>query len=55
MLNRSVIGVGLLPLWWIGLLFLIAIEEESLERELGQVYLEYKQRVRGRIVPGLPV
>jgi protein-S-isoprenylcysteine O-methyltransferase Ste14 len=52
---RSVIGVALVPLWWAGLLFLIVIEEETLERELGEAYLEYKQQVRGRIIPGLPV
>ncbi len=52
---RSVIGVALVPFWWAGLLFLVFIEEESLERELGQAYLEYKKRVRGRIIPGLPI
>jgi protein-S-isoprenylcysteine O-methyltransferase Ste14 len=55
MIFRSAIGVALVPLWWAGLLFLIIIEEESLERSLGQPYLEYKQRVRGRIIPGLPI
>jgi protein-S-isoprenylcysteine O-methyltransferase Ste14 len=52
---RSTIGVWLVPLWWAGLLFLIIIEEESLERALGQPYLAYTQRVRGRIIPGLPI
>ena len=52
---RSVIGVALVPLWWAGLLILITIEEESLERSLGQTYLEYKKQVRGRIIPGLPI
>lgn len=52
---RSVIGVALVPLWWVGLLILVLIEEESLERALGQPYLRYKARVRGRIIPGLPV
>ena len=52
---RSVIGVALVPLWWLGLLILITIEEESLERSLGQSYLEYQKRVRGRIIPGLPI
>jgi protein-S-isoprenylcysteine O-methyltransferase Ste14 len=51
---RSIVGVTLIPLWWAGLLILILIEEESLERALGQTYLDYKQRVRGRIIPGLP-
>lgn len=54
-INRSIIGVALVPLWWAGLLILVSIEEESLERSLGQTYLEYKKRVRGRIIPGLPV
>jgi len=54
-IHRSVIGISLVPLWWLGLLFLICIEEESLERELGQNYLEYKKRIRGRIIPGLPI
>ncbi len=52
---RSVIGVLLVPFWWISLLFLVMIEEESLKRELGQPYLDYKKKVRGRIIPGLPV
>jgi protein-S-isoprenylcysteine O-methyltransferase Ste14 len=52
---RSIIGVALVPLWWAGLLFHVLVEEESLERELGQTYSEYKRRVRGRIVPGLPI
>ncbi len=52
---RSVIGIALVPLWWLALLFVILIEEQSLERELGSPYLEYKNRVRGRIIPGLPI
>ena len=36
-------------------MFHIAIEEESLERALGYPYFEYKKRVRGRMIPGLPV
>ena len=51
---RSTVGFALLPLWWLGLLFHIMIEEESLERELGEPYLEYKRRVKGRLIPGLP-
>jgi protein-S-isoprenylcysteine O-methyltransferase Ste14 len=39
----------------VGWLFLISIEEESLERALGQPYLAYKEKVRGRIIPGLPI
>ncbi len=52
---RSIIGVALVPMWWASLLFLIIIEEGSLERELGKPYLEYKEKVRGRIIPGLPI
>jgi len=54
-LFRSIIGVGLVVAWWAGLLLLIVIEEQSLERELGQPYVDYKTRVRGRIIPGLPI
>ena len=52
---RSAIGLLLVPFWWIGLLIHTLIEEESMERELGETYLEYKKNVRGRIIPGLPV
>ena len=52
---RSEIGIALVPLWWAGLWLLTLIEEESLERKLGDVYVEYKRRVRGRILPGLPL
>ncbi|UCD85696.1 MAG: isoprenylcysteine carboxylmethyltransferase family protein [Deltaproteobacteria bacterium] len=52
---RSIIGLALVPIWWIALLFIILIEETGLERELGQTYLEYKTKVRGRIIPGLPI
>lgn len=52
---RSIIGIALIPAWWAGFLFLVLIEEGSMERALGQTYLDYKQRVKGRIIPGLPV
>ena len=52
---RSIIGISLVPVWWTGLLLHIMIEEESLERELGQPYIAYKKQVRGRIIPGLPI
>jgi protein-S-isoprenylcysteine O-methyltransferase Ste14 len=52
---RSVIGVALIPFWWGGLLFHVILEEEDLERKLGQPYLQYKTRVQGRIFPGLPI
>jgi protein-S-isoprenylcysteine O-methyltransferase Ste14 len=55
MMFRSIIGISLVPLWWAGLLIHTIIEEESLERELGQSYLDYKKHVRGRIIPGLPI
>jgi protein-S-isoprenylcysteine O-methyltransferase Ste14 len=53
-LFRSIIGVALVPLWWAGFLFIVLTEEESLGRTLGQPYLDYKRRVKGRIIPGLP-
>jgi protein-S-isoprenylcysteine O-methyltransferase Ste14 len=49
------LGVLLTPLWWIGLLIHTLIEEESLERELGQKFYEYKKQSKGRIFPGLPI
>ena len=51
----SFIGVALIPVWWIAFLFVVQMEELSMERTLGQAYLDYKRRVRGRIIPGLPV
>ncbi len=52
---RSVVGIALIPVWWAAFLSLVLVEETSLERALGQPYLEYKQRVKGRIIPGLPI
>ncbi len=52
---RSIIGIGLVPIWWVAYLFLVLVEETSLERVLGQRYLDYKQQVKGRIIPGLPI
>lgn len=49
----SIIGVAMIPAWWTGILFVIMIEEQRLERELGQPYLTYKNRVQGRMIPGL--
>ena len=51
----SVIGIALVPFWWGGLLFLTFLEEEDLERKLGDRYLVYKKQVTGRIFPGLPI
>lgn len=52
---RSVIGIAFAPLGWLALLFVIFIEEQSLEHEWGSPYLEYKKRIHGRIIPGLPI
>ena len=52
---QSVIGVALVPFWWLAFLFHIAKEEDCLERELGETFLNYKKLVRGRIIPGLPI
>ncbi len=52
---RSIIGIALVPLWWAGLWSLVIIEEGSMERALGKPYLEYKEKVKGRIIPGLPL
>ena len=54
-LNGSVIGVTLVPIWWAGFIFLTLIEEESLEHALGTKYLDYKKKIKGRIIPGLPI
>ncbi len=51
---RSTIGVALIPVWWAAYLAIVLVEEASLERALGQRYLDYKEKVRGRIVPGFP-
>jgi len=52
---RSIIGIALVPIWWVAYLCLVLVEETSLERVLGQRYLDYKQKVKGRIIPGLPI
>jgi protein-S-isoprenylcysteine O-methyltransferase Ste14 len=52
---RSIIGVALIPFWWVAYLAIVFVEEASLERVLGQRYLDYKQQVKGRIIPGLPI
>jgi protein-S-isoprenylcysteine O-methyltransferase Ste14 len=51
----SIIGIALVEIWRASPLFLTAIEEDSLERKIGQPYCEYKHRVRGRIIPGSPM
>jgi len=52
---RSEIGIVLTPVWWAGLWLLAIVEEESLERKLGQIYVDYRRRIHGRILPGLPL
>jgi protein-S-isoprenylcysteine O-methyltransferase Ste14 len=54
-IHGSIVGVALVPVWWSGFLFLIFIEEDSLERAIGADYLDYKKRVKGRIIPGIPI
>ena len=51
----SSIGVALILIWWAAFLAIVLVEETSLERALGQRYLDYKQQVKGRIIPGLPI
>lgn len=52
---RSIIGAALVPVWWVSLLLHTLVEEEMLKRALGQSYVNYKKKVRGRIIPGLPI
>ncbi len=52
---RSLVGIALVPIWWAAFIAIALVEEASLERALGQPYLDYKQRVKGRIIPGLPI
>ena len=52
---RSIIGIVLIPIWWAAYLAIVLVEEASLERTLGQRYLDYKKQVKGRIIPGLPI
>ena len=51
----SVYGVALTPIWWLGFLLHVLIEERQLEEQLGSQYREYRERVRGRIFPWLPI
>jgi NTE family protein len=52
---HSIIGLALTPIWWVALQFHIIHEEENLEKEFGPFYLEYKKRVKGRIIPIPPI
>lgn len=47
----SYVGLFFIPIWWSGLSLHAINEEEFLENEFGPLYLEYKSRVRGRIIP----
>lgn len=51
----SAYGLWLTPLWWCGLLLHVLLEEAQLARQLGGEYEAYARRVRGRILPGLPL
>jgi len=52
---NSIYGLALTPLWWLTFLIHTLAEEADLERALGEEYLAYKRKVRGRIFPGLPL
>jgi protein-S-isoprenylcysteine O-methyltransferase Ste14 len=52
---RSTIGVAATAVWWLSFVVHAMIEEASLERTHGSTYLDYKARVRGRLIPGLPL
>ena len=52
---RSTIGVALTIVWWLAFVLHAMIEEAALERTYGTAYLDYKARVRGRLLPGLPL
>ena len=52
---RSIIGIVLIPVWWVAFLFVVLVEETSLKSALGQHYLAYKQHEKGRIFPGIPI
>ncbi|RMF75920.1 MAG: DUF1295 domain-containing protein [Acidobacteria bacterium] len=51
----SVWGLALTPAWWLAFLLHALVEEQQLERVLGDEYRRYRARVRGRFVPGLPI
>lgn len=55
LLFRSTIGVALTGVWWLTFVLHAMIEEASLERTYGRAYSDYKTRVKGRLLPGLPL
>jgi protein-S-isoprenylcysteine O-methyltransferase Ste14 len=52
---RSSIGLCTVPLWWLAFLVHTLAEEKMLEDALGDRYRDYRKKVRGRILPGLPI
>ncbi|MBN2102510.1 hypothetical protein JW835_00550 [bacterium] len=51
----SIFGILMVPIWWIGLLCHISIEENQLIHRFGEDYLRYMKKARGRMIPGLPI
>ena len=51
----SALGVALTPVFWGFFLLHTLMEERELEAALGEEYRRYKARVRGRMIPGLPI
>ena len=52
---QSIIGLCTVPLWWLAFLVHILAEEKMLEDTIGDKYREYKKKVKGRMLPGLPI
>jgi hypothetical protein len=50
---RSFIGIALTPVWWAAYLCIVLQRQAS--NATGAGLLGYKQQVKGRIIPGLPV
>ena len=55
LLMKSTLGIVFTFIWWLTFLIHTLNEEQTLERELGNEYLEYMKKVRGRIIPGLDI
>jgi protein-S-isoprenylcysteine O-methyltransferase Ste14 len=51
----SIIGLCTVPLWWLVFWIHTLAEEKMLEDTLGDKYREYKNKVKGRMLPGLPL
>ena len=51
----SIIGLCTVPLWWVAFWVHILAEEKMLEDALGDKYRDYKNKVKGRMLPGLPL